>query len=275
MTIMGTPPIRLALILTPALLLAALPAAAQDAPLCSDRPGKATPSCVVAPGTVQVETSAVDWTRDEAGGVRSDTLLFADTLLRYGVGGDTEVRVGFTPYVRARTHTGAGGTRSVSVDDGFGDVGLSLKHRFVDGGDRGVSIAALPFVILPVGSDAVSAGTVSAGLTLPVDIPLPGGWSLNATPTIAAAADGDGDGRHLTYGNVLALSHSLTTNLGATAEFFVQRDRDPAGHSTQATADFLLAWSPLANWQFDVSTYVGLNRTTPDVELIGGFTRRF
>lgn len=163
----------------------------------------------------------------------------------------------------------------MSIADGFGDVGLSLKHRFVDGGSAGVSIAALPFVVLPVGNDAVSAGTFSGGLTVPVDIPLPGGWSLNSTPTVAAAADGDGDGRHLAYGNVVALSHTLTGNLGATGEFFIQRDRDPSGYSTQATVDLLLAWSPITNWQFDVSSYVGLNRTTPDVEILGGFTRRF
>ena len=262
-------------ILLLAALLGATAAAAQDEPLCSDRPGKAVPSCVVAPGTLQIETSAVDWTHDEAGTTRSDTLLFADTLLRYGVGGGTEARVSFTPYIRSRTRVGSGPGRGVSIADGFGDVGISLKHRFLDGGSSGVSIAALPFVSLPVGSNEVSAGTVSGGLTVPVDIPLPGGWSLNSTPTIAAAADADGDGRHFAYGNVVALSHSLTGNLGATGEFFIQRDRDPSGHSTQTTVDFLLAWSPIPDWQFDISSYVGLNRDTPDVEVLGGFTRRF
>ncbi len=250
----------------------AIPAVAEDAPFCSDRPGKATPSCVVAPGTVQIETSAIDWTHDNVGGTRTDTFLFADTLVKYGIGGNTEARVNVSPYVRSRTR-GPGG--AVSVVDGFGDIALSLRHRFVDGGESGISVAALPFVILPLGSDAVSSGIVSGGLTVPVDIPLPGGWALNTTPTVAAAADADGDGRHLAYSGVVAVTHALTGNLGATVELFGQRDRDPLGHSTQATADFLLAWQPIRNWQFDVSTYVGLTRNTPDVELLGGFTRRF
>lgn len=248
------------------------PATAQEVQLCSDRPGKASPTCVVGSRTFQVETSAVDWTRDAAAGTRNDSFLIADTLLRYGIGPQTEVRVAFTPYVRSRTRSADGG---VSIADGFGDVGLSLKHRFIDGGSNGVSVAALPFVSLPVGSDAVSAGTVSGGLIIPVDIPLNGGWSLNATPTVAAAADADGNGRHLSYSGVVAVSHALTSSIGATGELFVQRDRDPTGHTTQATADFLLAWQPIANWQFDASAYVGLNRDTPDVELLGGFTRRF
>ena len=71
-------------------LLATSPAAAQvppqALPLCADRPGKATPACVVAPGVVQVETSVVDWARDDTGGVRTDVLLFADTLVKFGIG---------------------------------------------------------------------------------------------------------------------------------------------------------------------------------------------
>ena len=51
----------------------AVPASAQDAQtapdsqtaqLCSDRPGKATPSCVVTTGTFQIETSIADWTNE-------------------------------------------------------------------------------------------------------------------------------------------------------------------------------------------------------------------
>ena len=258
-------------LLVATLLLGASTASAQDAPICSERPGKAVPSCVLDATTVQVETSAIDWTHDQSDGTRSDTLLFADTLLRYGVGADTEVRINVTPYIRSRTRT----FNVVSIADGFGDVSLSVKHRAINGGDRGVSVAVLPFVSLPVGSDAVSAGVVSGGLTVPVDIPLPGDWSLNTTPTIAAAADSDGHGRHLAYANVVDLSHPLTANLTATTEFFIQRDRDPFGHSTQATADVLFAWTPIRNWQFDASSYVGLNHDTPDIELLGGFTRRF
>lgn len=261
------------IILGSALILAyPLAASAKDAPLCSDRPGKATPSCVVASGTLQVETSIIDWTHDVTGGMRSDMLLFGDTLVKYGIGSNTEARIEFTPYIRSRTRTPAGG---VSIADGFGDVGLSVRHRFIDGGSAGASISAQPFITLPVGGNAVSSGTVSGGLTVPIDVPLPGGWALNATPTVAAAADSSGDGRHLTYSGVVAVTHGLTGNLSATTEVFIQRDRDPLGHTTQSTLDFLLAWQPIRNWQFDVSSYVGLNRDTPDVELLGGFTRRF
>lgn len=264
-------------LLSPTILLfASVPATAQvpprALPLCADRPGKATPACVVAPGVVQVETSVLDWARDDTGGVRTDVLLFADTLVKFGIGGDTEARVSFTPYIRSRRR---GPDGSVSVADGFGDVGLSLRHRFLDGGDADVSIAAQPFVSLPVGGDAVSAGAVTGGVTLPIDIPLPNGWILNFTPTVAAAADADGDGRHPLYSGVVAVGVPLGPTVGATAELFVQRDRDPLGRTTQTTADLLLAWQPAPDWQLDVSTYVGLSRDAPGLQLLGGFTRRF
>ena len=59
---------RVTLPITLLTLLIGAAAQAQNAPLCSDRPGKATPSCVIAPGAIQIETSAVDWTRDRADG---------------------------------------------------------------------------------------------------------------------------------------------------------------------------------------------------------------
>ena len=211
-------------------------------------------------------------TRDAQGGARSDAILFGDTLLKYGVGHETEVRIGFTPYVRDRVRTVPG---SVVVADGFGDIRVSARHRLINGGTDGASLAVIPFATLPVGSREVSAGTWSAGAIVPVDIPVPGGWALNFTPTVAASADSDGDGRHLLYSGVIAATHSLGGNFGGTVELFAARDRDPAGHNTQVTADFLLAYAAGGNTQFDVSTYVGLNRQTPDIELLGGFTRRF
>lgn len=172
-------------------------AAAQDVPsLCSDRPGNATPTCVAAPGTIQIETSFVDWTGDEDMGVGTQSYLFGDSLVKFGIAGDTELRLGFTPYQYDRV-SAAG---RVATAEGIGDISLSARHRLVDGSagsGGGVSFAVQPFIALPVGSDEVSAGTWSIGLTTPIDIPGPGGVSFNLSPVIAAQADSDGNGRHL------------------------------------------------------------------------------
>ncbi|TPG39682.1 transporter [Sphingomonas koreensis] len=251
------------------LLAVATPAVAQG--LCADRPGKATPACVVDPGAFQIETSLADWSRSDDGPTRDDDLLFGDTLLRWGVADNLELRGSLTAYEHDRTRAPGG----VNIAKGFGDIGLSAKWRAIDGGDAGVSVALLPSVTLPVGDAAVSDGTWSADVTVPIDIPVSDKISFNLAPTLSAAADGDGDGRHFAYSGAAAVNYQLSDAVSIGGELWAERDQDPAGHETQASADLLLAWQPAKDWQLDLSGYAGLTQATPDVELIAGVTRRF
>ena len=66
--------------------------------LCSERPGLTTSACITAPGRLQTETALTDWTLERSDGERDDTVLIGDTLIRYGIGGKTELRLGWTPY---------------------------------------------------------------------------------------------------------------------------------------------------------------------------------
>jgi hypothetical protein len=252
-----------------AIALFAIPAQAQE--LCAERPGQATPTCVVDPGQVQVETSLVDWSRTDQPAAREDDLLFGDTLVRFGVAAGLEVRGSFTAYEHDRTRDASG----IDGAHGFGDAALSAKWRAVNGGDKGVSVALLPSVTLPVGGHGVSQGTWSADLTVPVDVPLSDKWSLDVSPTLSAAADADGKGRHVAYSGAAALGYKVSDSLSVGGELWAQRDDDPVGHQTLATADLTLAWQPGRDWQLDLSSYAGLTRATPDIELIAGATRRF
>lgn len=249
--------------------LIALPAQAQE--LCAERPGQATPSCVVDPGQVQIESSLIDWNRTDQPGAREDDLLFGDTLIRVGVTEGLEVRGTFTAYEHDRTRDASG----IDISHGFGDVALSAKWRALDGGDTGVSVALLPSVTLPVGAHGVSQGKWSADLTVPVDVPLSDKWSLDLSPTLSAAADEDGKGRHVAYAGAASLGYQISDAVTIGGELWAQRDDDPAGHQTLATADLTLAWQPGKEWQLDLSSYAGLTRATPDIELIAGVTRRF
>ncbi|MBW4331839.1 transporter [Stakelama sp. CBK3Z-3] len=256
------------------LMLAPAIASAQDGDppeLCPDRPGKASPTCVVAPGNFQVETSIADWSHDHQAGETEDMILFGDSLLRYGVADRVEVRVAVTPYIHDRTRSDG----AVSVADGFGDVGLSARYLAIDGSESGPSLALMPGVTLPLGAHDVSQGTWSASLFTPVDLPLSDGWSLAATPGVFARADEDGDGRHFAYSGAGAVSKDVGGGVTLTGELWAMRDEDPAGHVTQGSLDLLGAWQSDADTQFDLSSYIGLTRDTPDIEILGGFTRRF
>jgi len=243
--------------------------------LCSDRPGKATPACTLDPGHVEYETSLADWTRDRSGGAREDTLLVADSLPRIGLTSDTEAQIGWTPWGHVRTHEPGGAITKMS---GAGDVTLALRHNLRNPDGSGTSIAFQPFVSLPTGGKAISDGDWGAGLTVPVSFSLPHDMQFAVVPTAEAAVDADGTGRHSAYELATALTAPLGDNgLSASVEFWGQRDNDPSGHSSQYSADVMGIWQPkqLANVQFDIGSYVGLNRNTPDIQLLGGVAIRF
>ena len=55
-------------------------------------------------------------------------------------------------------------------------------------------------------NDAVSAGTFSTGLIMPVDILLRGFWTTAQAVIVASAADGVENGRHLAFGYAVTRS---------------------------------------------------------------------
>jgi hypothetical protein len=258
------------------LLLTALaaPAMADDdmlRPLCPARPGLATPPCIVDSGHAQAEIGLADWTLDRQDGTRTDTLVAGDLLLRVGIGGRDEVQLGFTSFGTVRTRDMSG----VSRASGVGDMTLAFKHSLRGADGSGFSVALQPFVTLPTGGSAIGAGDWGAGLAVPVGAPLTDTVSLEFTPEVDAAVNGDGSGRHLALSAVEGLSFSLSSSVSSALEIEEVHDADPAGHQDHALAGLSFAWQPASNWQLDMGSVAGLDRHSPDVELYVGVSRRF
>ena len=265
-------------LLLAAAALAAIPAAAsaQEQDYCAERPGLNTPPCIMAPGRASVEFSLADWTLEQSGHERSDTVTIGQTAIRVGLSDRAEAQLGFTPFGHARTRNSAPGGTGVSAVDGIGDVRLGLKALLTDPGSSGpFAMAVLPYATVPVGHSSIGAGDWGAGVLLPISYSLGDRVGLALTPEVDAAVDDDGDGRHLAYGSAAGLSYALTDTLTATGEIQALRDDDPGGHSTQAKAALSFAYLANANTQFDVFGAAGLNRDTPDAEIYAGVARRF
>ncbi|HEU0302444.1 MAG TPA: hypothetical protein VFR37_23495, partial [Longimicrobium sp.] len=129
--------------LVAALLLSAGAAAAQaPAPVSTSRMGVVKGPGVVAAGVFQVEAGYSHGRRD--GRTRH---AFGETLLRVGLGRQTELRATFPSYLRTVTPAATAG--------GAGDGALALKHRFrqAAGWMPGVSLALGS--TLPTGAGAV------------------------------------------------------------------------------------------------------------------------
>ncbi|HZV17159.1 MAG TPA: transporter [Sphingobium sp.] len=256
-------------------LAIAAPAAArnEERDLCADRPGLGTPACTLEQGRAAIELGIGDWTRDQEGPVRSDTLQFGTMLLRVGLSHSTEAQFGWVAFghVRKREST----TRSVSTQSSVGDITLALRHnlRNPDGSD--LSLALMPYLTLPTGGGAIGAGDWGMGLIVPVTIETGGAASFALTARIDAVPDSDRAGRHLGYGAVAGLGLHLSDALSTNAELSLYRDRDPTGHATRGVGGISFAWQDSSDSQWDIGANIGLNRETPDFQCSIGYMRRF
>lgn len=256
-------------------LLIASPALAEDKlrDLCAERPGLDTPACTVDPGHVQMEVGLGDWTLDKQPGSRTDTIAVGAISARYGVGDSTEIRLGWTAYGHSRTRDAAMG--AVDRVSGTGDVTIGLKQNLSSPNGNGFSFAVLPYATLPTGRNRIGAGDWGAGVLFPTSYALTEIFTLELTPEWDAAVDTDGKGRHSAYGSAAGLGLKLNGQWSMSVEGQAIRDRDPAGHSTQALAGAFVAWQPQSRLQLDAGTQAGLNHATPDVEIYFGITEKF
>lgn len=260
--------------LLPLLCLMSVPAgAAELRDLCPTRPGLGTSACIVDAGHVLGEVSAIDWTHSRDGAVTEDDVLVGDLLLRVGVGEATELQLGWTPFGAVRVRDRAAGT--VTRQQRVGDVTIGMRQNLRHPDGSGFSVALQPFVTLPVGRRTVGAGDWAAGLVVPASYELSDVWSVALTAEADAAADADGNGRHLAWSAIGGTSAKLSEAITATLEVAAQRDDDPAGHATAWLGSASLAWQPRDDVQFDVQAVAGLNHGAPDVELLAGVARRF
>ncbi|MDB5693366.1 MAG: hypothetical protein JWO81_2429 [Alphaproteobacteria bacterium] len=244
-------------------------AAGGDEQICTDRPGKGNNACTVPAGTVQLETDLFNWTRMTDGGTRTDTILYTNPTLKFGLSDSADLQFSIAPYEEVRTRTG-------NVTDrigGVGDLFVRYKQRLTATSAR-TQIALIPFVKLPTARRGIGNRKVEGGLAVPVNIDLPQDFSLSFSPELDLLADDDGHGRHLNLVNSINLGKTLgKVTLGA--ELWGERNFDPAGTVDQVSADLMVSWVARPKLQFDAGVNFGLNRDTPDVQVYAGFSTRF
>jgi hypothetical protein len=245
--------------------------AAGPQPICPDRPSKSTGECTVPVGRWQLETGLIDWTHGESDGVSTDFTTFGSSLLKFGISGDADVELGFTPYAVSRVRSA--GTRD--RESGFGDVVVRVKYRLTPV-DSPFQAALDPFVKVPTASHNLGNGKVEGGMTVPLSAALgKSGLILSFDPEVDLLADADGRGRHVAMVQVVNLGSSLTDKLSISGELWGQWDWDSAGTTRQASADASAAYLVSNDLQLDAGANFGLNRNTPDVELYTGISVRF
>ena len=252
------------------------PATAQaEAPrdFCPDRPGLGTPPCTIDPGHFAVELGLADWTLDRSVDTRTDTIEAGQWLVRVGLTDSLEAQLGWTAFghLRERDRT----TGAVARASGIGDLTVALRQNLANPDGSGFSLAVMPYATLPTGTEAIGAGDWTAGVLVPLSYELGGGVQLGLTAQVEAAADADGDGRHLAYGAVAGVALPLSDALGITAEVAATRDDDPSGHATEWLAGLSAAWMAGEGLQLDAGVNLGLDSSAADLQLYLGVAKRF
>lgn len=231
---------------------------------CAERPGKATPPCIVDKGHLMIETGLADAVR---GAGHSDNYALGATELRWGVSKRVEIGASWTPLVV--DHERGGGSRT-----GVGDAVFDMKAALTDPDAEGPAVAVQGFVTAPTATRGQGSGGWTGGLRLPMALSLSRNTDLYMTPELYLVRDGDGHGTHLAWAAAAGVSHSFgATTLGA--ELWGMIDDDPADRTYQASVDFTAARMMGDNAQLDAGVNLGLNRATPDVEVYAGIARRF
>ncbi|MGI8704642.1 MAG: transporter [Sphingomicrobium sp.] len=250
---------------------AAAQSAADDEPICADRPGKADGTCTVSAGMVQIETGIADWIHDRSGGVRTDELAVGETAVKLGVTDRLHVQLTILPYSSVRVREG-GLSERVS---GFGDLGLAAKYRLTED-SAPVQVAMLPFLKIPTAKRSLGNGKLEGGIVVPIDYEFPGSpVGLTLSPEIDINADSDGSGRHLAMVQAVSLGVPLSSRLSVAVDLWGEWDWDPAGTSRQYSIGPSAAYLLSNDAQVDAGFDGGLNRQAPDVQVYAGIAFRF
>lgn len=241
-------------------------------PICTDRPTKATTTCTVPAGAIQLETDLVNWTRNTSDGVRTDTVLFTNPTLKYGVGKHTDVQVTFVPYESVRMRMDDG---SVTTDRGIGDLYFRAKQKLTVDASK-TQVAVVGFVKAPTAGSTRGNGHWEGGVVVPVNIPLPYQFTLTTSPELDVSADESmGNGNHLELANLVNLSHPVGKHATVYAELWTKESFEPRMNSQQYSADFAASYQITKTLQLDAAAYLGLNRETPGLQLYTGVSTRF
>ena len=234
---------------------------------CAERPGKATPPCILDAGQAQLEVGLADAVFERGRGEHEDAYTVGAAELRFGLTRRVEVEAGWTPLIVDHE-------RGAAHRTGTGDATFGVRGALTDPDADGPAVSAQGFVTAPTATHGLGAGGWTGGLRLPISVPLGPDSDLGLTPEVDVARDAAGGGTHLAWIGAAGLSHAFgPATLGA--EVWGEIDEDPSGRMHEASADFTAAYAVGQDAQLDAGVNLGLNRATPDIEVYAGVARRF
>lgn len=244
-------------------------------PLSSDRPGMTTSPGIVPPCYPQVELGWTHTENKDTSGTQTKLDQFPNTLLRFGVIPNGEVRVGYAGYNWQNTHSRNDGSSSSS---GSSDANLGVKYRFLEASGWLPESAFLGQLSFPVGADNFSSHGVDPlflfAFTNPLTDFMSFSYNLGAAWQTVQASDTGHKNTLSNFNYTANLSFSLTDQLGAFVEAYGSIAMNPSNTPSNAV-DGGFTYLILENFQVDISGGKGISEAATDWYVGAGFTYRY
>lgn len=237
--------------------LFAMIAAADDTPIATDRPSVTDSSVVVPVGTLQFEDGFTD-TASEG----QQTLDGSETLMRFGVGSKTELRLTVPDYF---------GT--IGAGSGFGDLGIGVKQQL--GPAAGFDVSLVVSLSLPTGARGISSGGYDPSVQVPWSRALSANWTAAGMLSVYFPTEQfptELRRRNVTGESTFLIDRQLTKNWDA----FVEYAGDfPEQGGPRHLAHFGTSYRPTPHQQVDLHVGVGLSSAAVDHFVGVGYSFRF
>ena len=243
-------------------LLASIPAIAEDAPeLVTDRPDQTESSVVVPRGFYQLELGWT-FTRDDDGGVRVEAHEVPGTLLRVGLFEKVELRLGWAGFIGAEARFRG----FEASEDGIGDAEVGAKIYLAEERGGRPEMALLASTSVPSGDDAFTSDRFDPALRLALAHTLSERVSLGYNLGLAFASEVGEDGERDTVSSAfytVALGFSLSERWGAFVELYGDIPASAGGGPANAF-DGGITYLVRENLQLDLAVGAGLSDAADD-----------
>jgi hypothetical protein len=251
---------------SPALMVAPIErtdVARTEAPgLVTDRPDFTESTDVVARGALQFE-SGLTFRLDDVPGVRARGMTVPSALLRLGLGRRLELRLGGDGVLsdvvqRVRT-------------SGYSDLEVSAKLNLFDQRRIGVSLAVLPLVSFPTGTNGFTSGGVDPTIKLAWARTMAAGFDLSGNVNLSSISDAPG--RFRQHAVSASLGHDLFGGYASFMELYgFSRMSREEGYGV--LVDGGISHPVGQNMQWDLEGGRGLRSATPHWSIGVGFVVR-
>jgi hypothetical protein len=240
----------------------------------ADRPTKANVPYTVDAGHFQYEGDIFVFGYDNTSTADTNitTWMIGNPTFKLGVLNNLDFEVNFLAY--SSITTASRRTGMASTVNGFGDTFTRFKINLFGNEGGGPAMALIPYGKWPTAPQGVGNRSVEGGISAPLSIPLPCGFTTIVMGEFDYQRNPNDAGYHASFPALINVNRPIVDGLTAYAEIFANWSTHRDVRDVY-TLDFALAWTPKPNFQLDVGVNVGMVPAAPPYQLYLGISQRF